>query len=143
MRLSAKTIDKLMGILTGDSNVSPYRSGPMLIDFFHDFGERDLYGQGFPSRATYTKEKLQKFNGTETMKKIVSRAFDYFEESDFDPEAAAEQFNRSLTRDGFRLVIEYGPGWMQGNEYIKGNPYFEVRSLAPVTVMPRECPAVC
>ena len=44
MKLSAKTIEKLVGIITGDSKVSPYRSGPQLIAFFRDFGERDLYG---------------------------------------------------------------------------------------------------
>jgi hypothetical protein len=136
MMLSAKTLDKLTNVLTGDTKVSPYRSGPMLIDFFYDFGERDLYGQGFPSRAVYTKEKLHKFNGTEAMKRIVCRAFDYFDEPDFHAEESAEEFNRTLTRDGFRLVIEYGTGWMQGNEYVKGNPFFEVRPLMLATVVP-------
>ena len=136
MKLSAKTLERLAGILTGDTGVSPYRTGPKLIDFFYDFGERDLYGQGFPSRGAYTLEKLKKFNGTEAMRGILSEAFDYFDEREFNPEEAAEEFNRTLTRDGYRMVIEYGPGWMQGDEYVRGAPHFEVRPLTPATVVP-------
>ena len=78
MNISAKTIERLVDIITGNSEKSPYRSGPLLIEFFRDFGERDLYGQGFPSRASYVQVKLRKFNGMETMEKIVSAAFDFF-----------------------------------------------------------------
>ncbi|KZB66530.1 abortive infection family protein [Thalassospira sp. MCCC 1A02491] len=129
MKLTAKPLERLTGIITGDNNVSPYRSGPQLVDFFHDFGERDLYGQGFPSRASYTLEKLKKFNGTETMKSIVCSAFDFWDETDFNVEDVAYQFNKTLARDRYRLVLEYGKGWVHGDEYIKGAPYFEVRSL--------------
>ena len=80
MNISAKTIGRLVDIITGNSEKSPYRSGPRLIEFFRDFGERDLYGQGFPSRASYVQEKLRKFNGMEAMEKIVSAAFDFFED---------------------------------------------------------------
>ena len=71
MRISAKTIERLTELITGNSEKSPYRTGPQLIEFFRDFGERDLYGQGFPSRAQYVQEKLRKFNGTETMEQIA------------------------------------------------------------------------
>ena len=77
MRISAKTIERLTDIITGNTKKSPYRSGPQLIEFFRDFGERDLYGRGFPARAHYVQEKLRKFNGTETMERIVSATFDF------------------------------------------------------------------
>ena len=54
MNLSANTLERLAGLLTGDPGKSPRRTGPQLIEFFRDFGERDLYGQGFPSRHNYT-----------------------------------------------------------------------------------------
>ena len=57
MRISAKTIERLIEIITGNTKKSPYRSGPQLIEFFRDFGERDLYGQGFPARAYYVQER--------------------------------------------------------------------------------------
>ena len=117
MKISAKTIERLVEVVTGNAEKSPYRSGPQLIEFFRDFGERDLYGQGFPSRASYAQEKLRKFNGTETMENIVSAAFDFFED-DFNPEEEAEAFNRLLVRDGYRLVLEYRSGWMEGDRYV-------------------------
>jgi len=137
MNLTAKSLERLTEIITGNSKVSPYRSGPQLIEFFHDFGERDLYGQGFPARAGYVLEKLRKFNGTDTMKNIVCAAFDFWDDQEFNPENEARQFNKTLSRDGYRLVIEYGPGWMQGNEYIKGEPYFEIRSLGQNIIAPQ------
>lgn len=142
MNLSAKTIGRLVDIITGNSQKSPYRSGPQLIEFFRSFGERDLYGEGFPSRATYVQEKLDKFNGTETMKKIVSAAFDFFHEDDFDAEAEAEAFNRSLLRDGYRLVMEYGAAWMDGDRYVQGYPYFQVEPLIPAAIVPGELVAI-
>jgi hypothetical protein len=142
MRLSAKTIERLVEIITGNTQKSPYRSGPQLIEFFRDFGERDLYGQGFPSRASYVQEKLRKFNGTERMEKIVSVAFNFFDEDEFNPEEQAESFNRLLVRDGYRLVLEYLSGWMEGDKYVEANPYFEVRSTLPNAIVPQGLAAI-
>ena len=100
MRISAKTVKRLIEIITGNTEESPYRSDQQLIGFFRDFGERDLCGQGFPAQATYVEEKLRKFNGTETMEGIISAAFDFFGEDGFNPEEQAEAFNRLLTQDG-------------------------------------------
>jgi len=142
MNLSARTIERLVDIITGNSQKSPYRSGPQLIEFFRDFGERDLYGQGFPSRAAYVQEKLRKFNGTETMERIVSAAFDFFDEDGFNPEAEAEAFNRLLVRDGYRLVMEYRSGWMEGDRFIEVDPYFEVQPLLSAGVVPEGLAAI-
>ena len=73
MRISDKTIQRLIEIITGNTDKSPSRSGPQLIEFFRDFGERDLYGQGFPGRGAYVREKLRQFNGTETMKQTQNK----------------------------------------------------------------------
>ncbi len=142
MKLSAKTIEKLVGIITGDSKISPYRSGPQLIAFFRDFGERDLYGQGFPSRSAYTKEKLEKFDGMDVMRGIISNAFDFFDADGLDPEAAAEDFTRTLARDGYRLALEYRRGWMEGDRHIEADPYFDVVSITPLTVAPTSLAAI-
>lgn len=142
MRISDRTIELLVEIITGSSEKSPYRSGPQLIEFFRDFGERDLYGQGFPSRVAYVQEKLRKFNGTETMEKIVSAAFDFFGQDNFDPEAEAEAFNRVLATDGYRLVMEYRRGWMEGDRFIEADPYFEVQPLLPAAIVPEGLVAI-
>ena len=75
MSIPAKTIESLIEIITGNADKSPYRSGPQLIEFFRDFGERDLYGQGCPARAYYVHEKLKKFNGMETMEKVIPATY--------------------------------------------------------------------
>lgn len=136
MQLSATTLDRLANIITGDGGRSPRRSGPQLIDFFREFGERDLYGPGFPSRHAYTIEKLSKFNGSEAMKKIVSKTFDFFHEEKFHPEAVADQFNNLLHRDGYRLALEYASGFMQGDRYTEVNPYFDIKLLEKKSIKP-------
>ena len=141
MNLSTKTLERLGDIITGNSNESPYRSGRQLIDFFHDFGERDLYGQGFPPRETYTFDKLKKFNGSEKIKGIICNTFDFWDAPNYNPEATAFNFNKKLTRDGFQLVIEYYPGWMQGDKYIQGEPYFDVRPVLTSVIPPKSLAA--
>lgn len=136
MRLTAKSLEHLTGIITGDSQKSPYRSGPQLVGFFNDFGEGDLYGQGFPSRAQFARSKLDKFNGTDTMKGIVSAAFDFIGEDGFNAEDAAYQFNRILSRDGFRLVMKDHYGWMEGDREVRVNPRFEVSPLGQNVLAP-------
>lgn len=135
MQISQRGLDRLAEIITGDTPESPYRSGPQLVEFFHDFGERDLYGQGFPSRATYTIDKLKKFNGTSVLRDIVLAALDFWDSPEHNPENLARQFNRHLSRSGVRLVIEYGPGWMQGGEHVRGEPYFDFRSISEGTIL--------
>ena len=143
MRISAKTIERLTDIITGNTKKSPYRSGPQLIEFFRDFGERDLYGRGsVPTRAHYVQEKLRKFNGTETMERIVSATLDFFDEDEFDPEEQAEAFNRLLVRDGYRLVMEYRSGWMQGDRHVEADPYFEVQPVLPAAIVPEGLAAI-
>lgn len=136
MKLTSKSLEHLTEIITGDSQKSPYRSGPQLVHFFNDFGEGDLYGQGFPSRAQFARGKLDKFNGTDTMKRIVSAAFDFIGADGFNAEDAAYQFNHILSRDGFRLVIEDDYGWMEGDKAIRVNRRFEVRPLGQNVLAP-------
>lgn len=138
MPLSEKTLDRLANIITGDGGKSPRRTGPQLIEFFRDFGERDLYGPGFPSRHTYTLEKLRKFNGSDRMKGVVSNAFDFFHEDGLQPAVEADSFNSLLHRDGYRLTLEYASGFMEGNRYVEVDPYFAIKPLDKPSVRP-EC----
>ena len=142
MRISAETIERLIEIITGNTEKSPYRSGPQLIEFFRDFGERDLYGQGFPAGANYVQEKLSKFNGTETTEQIISAAFNFFSEDGFNPEEQAEAFNRLLIRDGYRLVIEYRSEWMEGDRFVEADPYFEIQPVLPAAILPEGLAAI-
>lgn len=64
MKIARNTLAELVKIVTGDTKMSPYRSGPMLVRLFNEFGSNDFYEQGFPSRWKYTEEKLLPLNGT-------------------------------------------------------------------------------
>ncbi|KTF67569.1 abortive infection family protein [Sphingomonas sp. HT-1] len=136
MNLSFNTLERLNDIITGDSKKSPYRSGYQLVNFFNQFGEEDLYGQGFPARPVYVREKLNRFNGTLAMKEVIHSAFDFIGEDGFNAEDVAYQFNKYLTRDGFRLILTDDYGWMDGNQEVRINPRLEIRPLGQVTLAP-------
>jgi hypothetical protein len=121
MRLSATTIGALAEILLNE----PYRSGPALIEFFANFGERDLYGAGFPARITYATDKLTELNGTEKLEAALRSAFDLIPDLN-DAEGLAFKFNRQLAKDGYALTIAESPGFMDGSKYVPGPPYFKV-----------------
>ena len=72
MLLSQQTINKLVSLINEETK---YRSGPMLVEFFNQFGFNDVYGQGFPSRAFFTAEKLKKLNGSPDIDKCIRLIF--------------------------------------------------------------------
>ena len=58
MHLSSKTLEKLRDLI---NEITEYRSGPKIIDFFGIFDYKDVYGQVFPSRWMYTDHRLSQF----------------------------------------------------------------------------------
>jgi hypothetical protein len=109
MRLSPRTLAKLIGVITGDGGPYPYRSGPKIISFFNALGGNDTYGPGFGSRNQHTREKLDALNGNPRMRAAILPAFENRGEPDVDCEAAARDFNKLLHRDGYRLAKVFRP----------------------------------
>ena len=72
MRLGNKTIEKLV-VMINEETV--YRSGPMLVALFNQLGANDRYGQGFPSRATYTRNNIDRLNGTAGIDDCLKKVF--------------------------------------------------------------------
>jgi hypothetical protein len=117
MKISERTIKRLGQIITGDKSLSPYRSGPKLIEFFNEFGMDMTYGPGFPSRWSFAEDCLRKFNDTPHLQKIILATLD---PRDFmgamvsDPETrlpkpaniqdAVTYLNEFLAYDGFAIV---------------------------------------
>lgn len=60
------------------------------------------------------------------MRSIVPHAFDFFGHEGLDPEARASIFNKKLMRDGYALTIDFEPGFMLGDRYIEGPPFFKI-----------------
>jgi len=140
MKLSQRSLGVLREIITGDRRqdaeaLAPYRTLGGITDFFREFGERDIHpSSGAPSRGSYAKEKLEKFNGTEVMGKIICAALESFwGDASFSPENAAAQLNKVLRRDGYEVIIEERYLRMNGNA-AEMEPYFAVRSIRSTVV---------
>jgi hypothetical protein len=109
MKLKQRTVSHLASIICGDvQNCIPYRSGPMLVKLFNEYGADDVYGSGFPSRHSYTEEKLRALNGTPAMKKIVEEVLNPVEFIDerFNLEDTVIKFNKYLEFDGYKVSSE-------------------------------------
>jgi hypothetical protein len=106
MKISENTLRTLAKVVTGDSAVTQYRSGPMLVMLFNQFGSNDCYGQGFPSRWKFAEDKLRLMNGKAVLRQMVNAIFDAreFIGKEQKPETAAEHLNQYLKFDGYELV---------------------------------------
>lgn len=106
MKIARNTLAELVKIVTGDTKMSPYRSGPMLVRLFNECGYNDHYGPGFPSRAKYTEERLLPLNGRPELRSFVDAIFDAREwiNGEFKPEVAVAHLNKFLGFDGFQLL---------------------------------------
>lgn len=106
MKIARNTLAELVKIVTGDTNMSPYRSGPMLVRLFNEFGSNDFYEAGFPSRWKYAEERLLPLNGKPALRQIINVVFDAREwiGKDLKPEVAAAHLNKFLKFDGYELV---------------------------------------
>ncbi len=105
MQLSKKTLVKLREVINGDGT-DHYRSGPMLVSFFNQIGFNDSYRQGFPSRWSYTEDRLQKINGTPELDKCIRMAFaviDFVGKID-ELDSLIADFNQHLAFDKWEVV---------------------------------------
>lgn len=76
MKLSPFTIKHLAKMVAGDTDGWPYRSGPDLVKLFNNYGFRDVYGQGFPTRYVFVEDKLKALNGKDTLKEVIKDLLD-------------------------------------------------------------------
>jgi len=112
MKISDATIDYFKNIITGDNNLAPYKSGPDLVRLFNNFGYSDEYGQGFPSRWLYTKNKLDELNDTEMLENVFSRVLNpqNFISNESNLIKIITELNKYLKFDGYEIkVIENEP----------------------------------
>ena len=72
MILQNKSLEKLRLLINEETQ---YRSGPQLVQFFNELGFIDVYGQGFPSRASYTDDRLSIINGKPELDKCIKKLF--------------------------------------------------------------------
>lgn len=112
MDISERTINALGKMITGDEGLSPYRSGPVLVRLFNEFGRNDVYGQGFPSRWQYAEECIRYFKKTDSnaLCGLIQNVFDprEFLNTALDINKAIDFFNGYLNYDDYEVVIVNG-----------------------------------
>ncbi|AFZ22308.1 abortive infection family protein [Allocoleopsis franciscana] len=105
MQISGITISQLALIITGDSNISPYRSRYQLIDFFQEI-DSDNADREHLSRREYTECKIKEANGTSNLPIVFRNALDprNFLETTFELEEVVKKLNVFLEYDKYKIV---------------------------------------
>lgn len=110
VKISQRTVKTLGKIVTGDASLSPYRSGPQLVELFNNFGSNDTYAWsgGFPSRWAYAEEKINELNGDRGLGLLVEHVLDprEFLGTEFEITPAMDYLNEFLVYDGYRVLME-------------------------------------
>ena len=107
MKVSYNTLSVLTGIITGDSDISPYRSGNQLVMFFDEL-DSNLPGQQGFSRNPYTENVLHQINDTPTLEAAITSVFDprNFLQTEYDIEIPVQLLNEYLKYDGYEVKKE-------------------------------------
>jgi|SRR3972149_8957005 len=108
MQISSKTIDFLKDLVTGDSKITEYKSGPRLVEFFNSLGFNDSYGQGFPSRWAYAKQKIEEVNSSKKLEDLIKSLLNpiNFIDNEENLFAIIESLNKYLDFDGYKVLIK-------------------------------------
>jgi hypothetical protein len=103
MIIQNKSLEKLRILINEETQ---YRTGPQLVQFFNELGFSDAYGQGFPSRASYTDQRLKIINGTPELDKCIKNLFApvNFIGRVSDLDVFIKDFNQFLAFDKWKLV---------------------------------------
>ena len=105
MKVSYNTISTLGGIITGDRQISSYRSGPDLVEFFNELGSNDNYGSSFGTRWKYAEERLKQLNGSPKFETAITAALDprNFLSGEHDIAVSVNLLNEYLKYDGYEV----------------------------------------
>lgn len=96
-------------MIAGDTTGWPYRSGPDLVRFFNEYGFRDVYEQGFPTRYMFAEEKLKALNNKDVMKDVFKDMLDsrnwINSGKDLHPvEQCAAEVNEMVKHDNIEVI---------------------------------------
>lgn len=111
MKVRTSTIEALVKVITGDGQISPYRTGPKLVRYFNDYGTNVEYtSSGFPSRQQYVREELARLNGSNSMREILEDSVheSHYVETEYQASTVADYLNKYLTYDNVQLILEGG-----------------------------------
>lgn len=105
-KVSSKTEEGLAQTITGDNGKGFYRKGYELVEFFNRFGFEDIYGNDFPARIDYARDKVKRVNEIGKIDEMVEVLFD--PRDYFDNEStlldSVEYINGYLKFDGYMVI---------------------------------------
>ena len=111
MLLDQLSLVALKEIITGDSELSPYLSGPKLIEWFNPYGFQDKYEGGLPdqlSRNAYTAIRIKEINKDPSkMKTFIESIVDsrrFTSDQSLNVGKLVDVMNSIIANDGLRLV---------------------------------------
>lgn len=108
MKLSEYAIGELEELISGNSEYTPYLSGPKLVELFNTFGFNDEYTySNFGSRKDYTLDRLDSLNGTNNLKRIVEIICSnrhFRSNRELDLEKAVDEINCIIEDEGYKLT---------------------------------------
>ncbi|MDN2677677.1 abortive infection family protein [Janthinobacterium sp. SUN033] len=109
MKLSPFTIKYLAKMVSGDTEGWPYRRGPDLVKLFNQYGFRDVYEQGFPTRYIFAEDKLKAISGQVIVKELLKDLLDPRNWMDAQKELksideCAAQVNELIKYDNLEMV---------------------------------------
>jgi len=104
--LPPKTIKALAETISGDNDHAPYLSGSKLVAFFNELGFDEEYGQWFPTRWVYAKEKIVALQGTERLRDCILETVnpERFMGTNFDYQDTIKFLNEYLQFNGYEIV---------------------------------------
>jgi very-short-patch-repair endonuclease len=108
MKLSVQSIDALVQIVTGNSELAPYRTGHELKNFFFALGVDADLGWNAGSRQKFVEAVLLEINGQTLMRDVIEAAVDSrnFIGTELDENVVIDYLNGYLLYDGFKIVRE-------------------------------------
>ena len=118
--LSSDSVKEIANIFCGDiGDYYTYKSGPKLVSFFNtNFGTKDVYQAGFPSRWAYVYDKINLLISHRSVdsffNRILSKAYLMQEQSLSEVEAVEKiekiynEFNRIIQKDLCKITCNRG-----------------------------------
>ncbi len=141
MKLSDLSIEILKEYIIGDSEYTPYLSGPDIAKLFNQVGIRDTYNwdkkNGLPlglpggSRSQHTEKILKELNGSSKLKIIFNLIADsrhFAKDERLNRDIAVEKMNEIIINDGYKFQDFDGVYKITGEDLpddIEVTPHFE------------------
>lgn len=107
VQLSKQSLETLRDLITGDSKLTPYKTGYQLVRFFNQLGFDDVYSHNFPSRWLYVQTKLEQINGSKQLGDCILFYFDprNWIGAEEIYRKALDKINKIFFYDGYELHI--------------------------------------